>query len=133
MILVSDSVPDSYVLGRKLSYDQETGELRINVTNQWGSNSLLADVTVWGVAGGALSALENATKSIDAKIAAQTASTAANNAAVRAAQAAVSAASISGGPVLSVNMKSGAVTHNAADVGAYAVTQIDVMLDPGLF
>ena len=34
---------------------------------------------------------------------------------------------------LSVNMKSGAVTHNAADVGAYAVTQIDAMLDPGLF
>lgn len=157
-MLVSDSVPDSYVLGRKLSYDQETGELRINVTNQWGSNSLLADVTVWGVAGGALSALENATKSIDAKIAAQTASaaavsaaatisgstataacaaqtasTAANNAAVRAAQAAVSAASISGGPVLSVNMKSGAVTLNAADVGAYAVTQIEAMLDPGLF
>lgn len=158
VMLVSDSVPDSYVLGRKLSYDQETGELRINVTNQWGANSLLADVTVWGVAGGALSALESATKSLDAKIAAQTASaaavsaaatisgstatavsaaqtasTAANNAAASAAQAAVSAASISDGPVLSVNMKSGAVTLNAADVGAYAVAQIDAMLDPGLF
>jgi hypothetical protein len=161
VMLVSDSVPDSYVLGRKLSYDQDTGELQINVTNQWGANSLLADVTVWGVAGGALSALESATKAVDAKViaqaasatavsaaatisgststavsAAQTASTAANNAAASAAQAAASAASISSGPVLSVNMKTGAVTLSAADVGAYSTAQIDsklAVIDSGTF
>jgi hypothetical protein len=160
-MLVSDSVADSYVLGRKLSYDQQTGELHINVTNQWGANSLLADVTVWGVAGGALSALESADKTVSANTAAQaaaatattaaatisgstttavaaaqTASLAANNAAASAAQAAASAASISSGPVLSVNMKTGAVSLSAADVGAYSAAQIDsklAVIDSGTF
>ena len=161
VMLVSDSVPDSYVLGKKLAYDQETGELRLNVTNQWGANALLTDVTVWGVAGGALSALESADKALSARAAAQaasatavsaaatisgststavsaaqTASTAASNAAVSAAQAAASAASISSGPVLSVNMKTGAVTLTAGDVGAYSAAQVDsklAVIDAGTF
>jgi len=158
VMMLSDANPDDYVLGRVTNYDNETGLLGINITNLWGTTSVFSDVTVWGVAGGALSAIESAQQvSLDrgavhldrvgadasaasAASSAATAATQAGNAAgsataaaASAVLAAASAASISGGPVTSVNGKGGAVTINAGDVGAYSKTEIDAITDPGTF
>jgi hypothetical protein len=104
-----------YVYARVVSYDQTTGELALDIKNLWGNPGAYSDVTVWGVAGGALSALESAH------------ATSADRAAVHADRAAVDAAAntvseavavIASGPVASVNGQHGAVTLHAGDVGA---------------
>lgn len=158
VVMVSDANPNDYVLGRVTNYDNETGILAINVTNLWGTTSVFSDVTVWGVAGGALSALESAQQvsndraivrsdrlgadasAAAASLAATTARTQAGNAAGSATAAAASAlnaaaivATIASGPVTAVNNKTGVVTLNASDVNAYSKAEIDAITDPGTF
>ncbi len=157
LMMLSDANPNDYVLGRRVSYNQTSGALELNVTNLWGTTALFSDVTVWGVAGGALSAIESAAQVAADKIAvhadrvgadasaaaaigaASTATTQAGNAqgsATAAAGYAASAAAIAAGlsgTVTSVNGKTAIVELTAADVGAYSKTQIDAMMDPGVF
>ena len=157
LMMLSDANPNDYVLGKLVSYNQTTGALTLNVTNLWGTTSVFSDVTVWGVAGAALSTIESATTaaadratcqiaaagaSSSAAIAtnaAATATTQAGNAqgsATAAAGHAASAAAIAAGlsgTVTSVNGKTAIVVLTAADIGAYSKTQIDAITDPGTF
>ena len=59
LMMMSDANPNDYVLGKLVSYNQTTGALTLNVTNLWGTTSVFSDVTVWGVAGAALSTIES--------------------------------------------------------------------------
>jgi hypothetical protein len=58
--MVRTANPNDYVLGRVSSYDRISGALVLDIANLWGAAGQYFDVTVWGVAGGALSALESA-------------------------------------------------------------------------
>ncbi len=155
--MLSDANPNDYVLGKTVSYDQATGLLEINITNLWGTTAVFSDVTVWGVAGAAVSAVESAAQTSADRIAAHadrigadasaatasaaatTAMTQAGNAAAAASAAGASAASAAAlaanlsGAVTSVNGKTAIVVLGAGDVGAYSTNQIDAMLDPGVF
>ena len=157
LMMLSDANPNDYVLGKLVSYNQTTGALTLNVTNLWGTTSVFSDVTVWGVAGAALSTIESAEQVTADKIAvhadrvgadasaaaaigaAATATTQAGNAqgsATAAAGHAASAAAIAAGlsgTVTSVNGKTAIVVLTAADIGAYSKTQIDAITDPGTF
>ena len=157
LMMLSDANPNDYVLGKLVFYNQTTGALTLNITNLWGTTSVFSDVTVWGVAGAALSTIESATTaaadratcqiaaagaSSSAAIAtnaAATATTQAGNAqgsATAAAGHAASAAAIAAGlsgTVTSVNGKTAIVVLTAADIGAYSKTQIDAITDPGTF
>jgi hypothetical protein len=155
--MLSDANPNDYVLGKTVSYDQATGLLEINITNLWGTISVFSDVTVWGVAGAALSTIESAATAAADRTASQiaaagaassatvainaatTATTQAGNAAASASVAGSSAAAAAAiaanlsGTVTSVNGKTAIVVLGASDVGAYSKPQIDAMLDPGVF
>ena len=157
LMMLSDANPNDYVLGKRVSYDQTTGTLTLNVTNLWGTTSVFPDVTVWGVAGAALSTIESAATAAADRAASQiaaagasssaavatnaatTATTQAGNAATSATAAGSSAAAAAAiaaglsGTVTSVNGKTAIVVLDASDVGAYSKTQIDAMLDPGVF
>jgi hypothetical protein len=157
LMMLSDANPNDYVLGKRVSYDQITGTLILNVTNLWGTTSVFPDVTVWGVAGAALSTIESASTAAADRAASQiaaagasssaavatnaatTATTQAGNAAASATAAGSSAASAAAiaaglsGTVTSVNGKTAIVVLGASDVGAYSKTQIDAMLDAGVF
>jgi hypothetical protein len=157
LMMLSAANPNDYVLGRRVSYNQTTGVLELNVTNLWGTTAVFSDVTVWGVAGAALSTIESAATAAADRAASQIAAagaassaTVATNAAAaattqagnaqgsataaaaHAASAAVIAANLSG-TVTSVNGKTAIVVLSASDVGAYSKTQIDAILDPGVF
>jgi len=157
LMMLSDANPNDYVLGKRVSYDQMTGVLTLNVTNLWGTTAVFSDVTVWGVAGAAVSAVDSAAQTtadriavhadrigadasaVTASAAATTATTQAGNAAASATAAGSSAAAAAAiaanlsGTVTSVNGKTAIVVLGASDVGAYSKTQVDAMLDPGVF
>jgi hypothetical protein len=148
VMMVRDANYDDYVLARRISYDRTTGLLSLHVTNLWGSSGTYSDVTVWGVAGGAISSLESAAQVASNRAAVEAAKTgadadaaataadraavhndrlaadtdaanaaaSANAAATSAAEAAASAASIAGGPVASINGRTGIVTLSTSDV-----------------
>jgi hypothetical protein len=118
--LMRDANATDYVLARKVYYDQASGELALEVANLWGVAGTYADVTVWGLAGGAISALESALQ-----VSADRAGVDADRAVVDAAAATVSAAVqvIASGPVATVNGQHGVVTLHAADVGALDIAK----------
>jgi hypothetical protein len=115
--MVREANQNDYALARLVSYDRATGELDLEVTNLWGTSGAYSDVTVWGVAGGALSTLESAQQ-----VATDRAAVHIDRVAVDAAADTVTEAIavIANGPVASVNGQHGSVTLNAANVGALA-------------
>ncbi len=142
VVLVRAANATDYLIAQVLSYDSATGGLSLLVTNQVGVAGTYTDVTVIGCPGGALAAIDSAAEvSADAAIVradrlaadADAASAAASesaaagsatSAAASAVSAAADAASISGGPVTSVNSKTGVVTLAASDVGAVAASAV---------
>lgn len=113
VMLVREDNLDDYAGGRVQSYDQQTGELLVDITFVHGDAGTYEDVSVWGVAGGALSALESAEKTSEdrAAVAADAAQVALDRAYVEGV-----AADIEDGPVLSVNGENGTVTLGIDDI-----------------
>ena len=113
VMLVREDNLDDYAGGRVQSYDQQTGELVVDVSFVHGDAGTYGDVSVWGVAGGALSALDSAEKTTEdrAAVAADAAQVALDRAYVESV-----AADIEDGPVLSVNGANGTVTLGIDDI-----------------
>lgn len=140
VVLVRDASVADYVVAHVLSYSQDTGVLQLDVDSLAGTPGTYTDVTVWGVAGGALTALENGQGTRTDRVAAESARDAAAGSASSAATSAAYASSAAGSAGISAGnartSEANAATYaqaaqNAVQGTTMAVTSVNGKQGPG--